>query len=304
MKTKKLKIAAFFSLISIFIVNILMAEEYKFKVLIKNGDVKFITQNERKIHELKPGTNLYENDKIIAKGSVYICLAHKDDLILELSQSGIYKVIDLENKLGNNKNKFVSKYIDFLIEAMKEESDINEKFKLGVERNLHYKEDIITLMPKNIKYYGEDIRFIWFSKPNAEEYSLTVKDKFSEEIFTTKTADTMKIINLAEAGLKQGNWYIWNVMISADKNSRSKDSYLYILNEEEADIIRKDVENINSCIYGSNGIITDLLIAQYYESKNMMLNAYECYEKLKRNNINTEEFKNIYNNFLFKLREE
>ncbi len=122
MKTNK-TIFTFFLLFLLMITLPFKAEgnEKVFKVLIVDGNIEVI-RNSNETVKIYPGHELFSKDTILAVGDIYLCLYHKAGVVYEINQPGKYSVRQIEATFEVTENNFVSKYVDFLVDAIKEDS--------------------------------------------------------------------------------------------------------------------------------------------------------------------------------------
>ncbi len=301
MKTTALKIS-FVALVTLFFVSYhSLANDDTYKVIIKNGNIKFISEDDKQ-KELFPGNNLSLNDTLIIQKESYLCFANSKGNIIECSKEGKFTVGDLVVKNKSTKNNLISKYAQYLFEAIKEGTSDKDKFKLGLEREIFNIDKVCPFLPRNCKISNGDIKFIWFSKPGAKEYIFKLKNNFSEVLKTITTADTSLILTAKELELNPSECYHWTIMVSGQDLTLSDESYFCLLSEIENDEVMLQVNEIKSTMESENSTLEDMLLAKFYESKKMFLDAYDCYLRLIRTNSENQEINNLYKDFLINVK--
>ena len=74
---------------------------------------------------LKTGATLMSGDQIIAASGAYIGLMHKSGRTIEVRNSGVTRISDLESKLASSNSSVANKYAQFVMNKMNEDDDDN-----------------------------------------------------------------------------------------------------------------------------------------------------------------------------------
>jgi hypothetical protein len=278
------------------------AQDNIFKVYLVNGNVQLQGKTDSNPKPLLVGKEIYPGSTIITSENSYLCLQNQNGYMMEISKAGKFKIDDLSKKAKKVNYNVAKKYFEFLLESIKETSGKRTSFSLSTERSFFDTQRIATFLPKNCNVMGKSIKFSWFPEKNAEEYTFILKNNFSEEITAIKTKDTTLNLDLNTLKIQKPGFYHWCVTTNTGGKIRMSDEpYIFIIDNNSENMINADIESIKSSVDDDNSIIGGLLIAQYFERKNLMQEAYNHYFRLLRYTKNLPAINNAYMNFLVKL---
>lgn len=279
-----------------------VAEESIFKVNFVNGNVQLQGKTDKNPKPIIVGNDIYPSSTIITSENSYLCLTNQNGYIVEITKVGKFKIDDLVKKAKKVNYNVAKKYFEFLLESIKETSDKKVGYTLGTERSLFDSKRIATFLPKNCNVMGNPIKFSWFTEKNAVEYTFILKNNFSEEITSIKTKDNVLTIDLNTLKIQKPGFYHWCVTTNVGgKIKMSDEPYIFIIDENSKRTIYADIESIKTSVEDENSIIEELLIAQYFERKNLMQEAYNHYIKLLKSAKTLPAINNAYMNYLKKL---
>lgn len=302
MKKHFVKFLIVFLLANLLTISKSFAERNVFKVYFVNGNVQLQGKTDSSPQPIKIGSDVHAGSTVIVSENSYLCLTLENGYIIEITKAGKFKVDDLAKKAKKVNYNVAKKYFEFLLESIKETSGKKVSYTLGTERSLFDLKRISTFLPKNCNVMGNSIKFAWFPDKNAKEYTFILKNNFSEEVLTINTKDSILILDLNKVNIQKPGFYHWCVKTNtSSKIMISDEPYIFVIDDNSSQKIKNEIDELKASVEGENTIIGDLLIAQYYERKNLMQEAYNYYMKLLKHSKTMPAINNAYMNFLTKL---
>ncbi len=280
---------------------------YVFRVLANKGanQVKRATGT---TEGLKTGATLKAGDQIIAGNGAYIGLMHKTGKTLEIRQQGVIKVNDLEKKVAAIKTSVTSRYAQYVMNKINEDEG-------GVRRNYRNSMnatgatdrgssgDIILRLPvdKNkIEVYNPNILIRWKEVETIESYVVTVSNIFNEELFRTETSESKITLDLStEEMTNESSLYILKIVDAKDKDFDSPEIAISKIDPVERPELKSEIEALKAEVDMTTPI-GQLLMATFYDEKELVLDALTVYEQLVRENPDVQDFQDLYAEFLAK----
>ncbi|MEM6736520.1 MAG: hypothetical protein AAF620_10680 [Bacteroidota bacterium] len=276
------------------------AQGYTFRVLVNKGQNKVKKAGASTALQLKTGTVLNTNDRLIASKGAYIGLMHKTGKTLEVTTSGTKKVSDLEKEVSTKTTSVASRYAKFLANKM------NEKEKPGYRANLSkatgaaergFSGDIKVLLPSDPEQsvtIEDKVIVTWETKEDidVDAFIVTVYNIFDEEILKEEVQGNSLDLDFTQDKMQnEEGLYIIKVLAKTDKESTSGDEGIPIrrLTEEEAAQYKEGLESLKSEMSGDSPL-DKLIYASYYEEKGLIVDALTIIEEAIRMNPDIEDF--------------
>lgn len=304
---RNLALAAF-----ILIGNLAYSQGFVFKVLANKGanQVKRATGT---TEGLKTGATLKTGDQIIAANGAYIGLMHKTGKTLEIKQSGVIKVNDLEKKVAALKTSVTSRYAQYVMNKINEEEG-------GVRKNYRSNMSVTGattrggdgtisfVLPEGenkFNIYNSEVLIRWREVEieegsDAPIYVVTVKDIFNESLFTTETDQTNLTLNLDdEAMANESNLYIIGVALKSNAEVKTEDCAIKRVQFDENPDVKTELEALLAEVDQSTPM-GKVIMATFYDENGLVIDAMTNYEKLIKENPEVVDFQDLYEEFLAK----
>lgn len=306
---RNLALAAF-----ILIGNLAYSQGFVFKVLANKGanQVKRATGT---TEGLKTGATLKTGDQIIAANGAYIGLMHKTGKTLEIKQSGVIKVNDLEKKVAALKTSVTSRYAQYVMNKINEEEG-------GVRKNYRSNMSVTGattratgdgaamsfVLPEGenkFNIYNSEALIRW-KEVEVEEgsdapiYVVTVKDIFNESLFTTETDQTNLTLNLDDEAMKnESNLYIIGVALKSNEEIKTEDCAIKRIQFDENPDVKTELEALLAEVDQATPM-GKVIMATFYDENGLVIDAMTNYEKLIKENPDVVDFQDLYDEFLAK----
>jgi hypothetical protein len=276
--------------------NSLMAQDYIFKVLLNKGN-NTIERNGETI-PVKTGTSLQAGDMLSANGEVYVGLIHQNGQTIELREAKKYKVDDLGKQVSAKSNSVIAKYGQYVINKMSDEEGSGKNLKVtgAVERG---SEGVISVyLPYSNELFGKKAVVEWDQLDEVTEYEVILKNKFDEEIKMLPVEGNTLAIDLEAEDLTNESLLIVSVKASGNDGLSSSDYGIKKMTEQEYDEIKAEYESLEGITQGST--LEDLLIASFFEEKNLLIDAIARFHKAMEDHPEMGDFQILYEDFLFR----
>lgn len=268
-----------------------------FKVLLISGDCKI--QSNGKYQKALVGQKVVIENLQVNSG--YIALLYRGTKTIEISKSGTYSNQQLI-QLVNSQNKSTSeKYFGYLTSEIKksESEDMSKnRYKYmsvvgSVERG---NADGIYLNIPSTSYISREYILLKWNRVKCDScnYIIEINNMFGDKIIDVTTRDTSINLKLSDKFEKN---YVINIRCGDKKcygPENKSDSYnIKYLSESDLNTIRNEANNLND-----NTSIGYLLLANYYETNGLIIDAIWAYEQCIKLNPEISFFKNSYYSLL------
>lgn len=305
-----------------------MEAKPEFKVLASKGKI-MVQRSSSGWETLSYNSKLFETDKIKIPDGGYLGIVHSSGRTVELKQSGEFSVSDLVKKISSKKGTASERLTDYVFDEMSQADDLlasddyhnSMEITGSVERSISddifagYEEDseegrmaimqdrrpVIIKSPHKTNLLDSEIAFVWYRIPEAEEYVLTLRDRFDREVFTRKIMDTAVSVNLYDYNLEQDVYYFWNVMVAEKPGIKSDDCAFLLLPDEKVENIEREIANL--CGSDSErSAIDKIMLGAFFEKNDLYFEAMKAYEGAIELVPEVESYRKMYEAFLYKVR--
>ncbi|MCH8231163.1 MAG: hypothetical protein IIB82_00705 [Bacteroidetes bacterium] len=278
------------------------SQDYVFKVLANKGENTYKTASGSSWEPLKTGTKLQSGDVIKTTGNCYLALLSASGKPIELKEAKEYNVNDLKAQVGGSDDGIVSKYADFVMSKMSTEAREENRKKYAsitgaTERGSF--QQIKFFMPTSANIYNSVAIIRWDPQDGAETYQIVLKDWFDEVLMVAETKDSFFKVDFNDSRLEGMEMVIVNVSIKGDKDSNSGDYAIQRVNESEAKEYTVELNDLKSSL-DANSSISNLIMAEFYEQNDLLLDALTSYEYAINQSPDVEYFKEAYQEFLMR----
>lgn len=295
---------ALFTLVLVVIFGTASAQDVVFQTLATKGTCMVQRGTDPDEYEnLKTGTKLYANDKIIITGDEsYLGLVSTKGNALELAKGGVYDVNTLKSTLASKTSSVAEKYVEFLVQDMSktnESTTANMKFTGSVERSLG-DNDIELFLPKESKITKEMATMIWYPKENQDAYKLSITNMFEESVFSIQTEESEVDVDFKELSMEPGETYLVKVSSVAQPTVTSGTVSLHVPSQAQVNAVTEDVNAIRAET-PEGSAIQEMVLAKYYEENELYVNAIPHFQNAIELQPDVTRFREAYNEFLFEI---
>lgn len=303
MRTKQL----ISTLLIFFLVHtISYGQGFVFRVLASKGENKVKKAEGGETIPLKTGATLMSGDELIASSGAYIGLMHKTGRTIEVRNSGVTKITDLESKLASSQATVANKYAQFVMNKMNEEDgDVNDNYRSNMKATGAVTRavdgPVKVYLPSSVDLLNPEATVRW-SKAEGENvaYIVSIKNIFDEEIYSTETTTNSLNINFEDESLADERLVILNVKVKGKSDQVSGDYGIKRMSTEDAASVAAGLEALKAEIPADDSPLNSLIYASFYEENNLVLDAITQYEKAIKLSPDVTDFQDLYNSFLIK----
>lgn len=285
--------------------NTAMGQGYVFRVLANKGANQVKRATDGQTQPLKTGATLNQGDEIIAISGAYIGLMHKTGRTIEVRNSGVTKIDELEKKLASAKVSVANRYAKFVMNKMNQgDGDVNKNYRqnlkaTGAVERATNNASIKVMLPSSIDVLNPNAIIRWTGGEEGSNYVVSVKNIFDEEIFTAETEKTSININFEDENLADERLVIFNVKVKDNDDVRSSDYGIKRLSSDDAAEVTAGLQELKAEV-SDDTPLNKLIYASFYEENNLILDALTKYEEAINLSPDVEDFKTLYEDFLIK----
>ena len=288
-------------LFAILAVGIVSAQDFAFKVMANSGanEYKLPGQDWQK---LRTGTTLPSNSELRVgeASSKYVGLYHKSGQTMQLTDAGSYKVVELEKQVKGKSAGVISKYADFVQAKMTEQERENTKNRLAatgaVERGLG---NIDIYLPGSANFFQKKSWICWENKGGDKTYILRIKNIWDATLMELEMNDNFYEIDFDNSKLKDQNLLVISVALKDDPKINTGDIGIRRESKEDIQKFEDEYKSLEGSL-DQNSPLNKLIMAEFFEDKNIMVDASSEYLEAIRLNPDVEYFKEAYAQFLMR----
>lgn len=282
-------------------------QDYTFRVMVSKGENKVKVSGAGDWQALRIGGKLNEGDELQVAESGYIGMVHKTGKTKELKTAGSYKISELSSAIAAGSDNIATKYADFVISKMSPEEREENRRKYAsvtgaVERG-DSDASINIFMPTSVSVYNPQVMIKWDAAGDDNAtYVVKLKDLFEQTIMVAETNETNYTIDFNDSKLSNAiveNLVIVNVSVKGDEDIRSKDAAIERFSSDASSSFEVELKDLKENL-GDQSSINNLILAEFYEENNLLLDALTSYEYAIKMSPDVEYFKEAYDEFLIR----
>ncbi len=281
------------------------AQDYAFRVLASKGQ-NMVKSASSDWKTLKTGAKLYKGEEVKLDANGYMGLVHASGKTMELKESATYNISKLSADLGSSSQNIASKYADFVMSKMSPEKKEENRRKYAsvtgaVERGSS-DASINIYMPQSVSVLNNSTIIRWEPVKENAIYTISLKNLFEEKILVAETSDSFYTIDFDNEEIKSAiveNLIIVNVSLKDDESVSSKNAAIELMTTEDAKTYKVELSGLEANI-GSESSINNLILAEFYEEKGLVLDAITSYENAVKLSPDVEYFQEAYDEFLIR----
>ncbi|MCH7513556.1 MAG: hypothetical protein IH947_06375 [Bacteroidetes bacterium] len=277
-----------------------IAQDYLFKVIISKGDNSYYISSETNWTMLKAGSRLHTGDvlKVAAKGYVALLGSSGETMELKNEDTKEYKIDELTAQLKNTEAGLIDKYASYLVSKMAPEArESNRKAYASITGAVE--REVVTIhayLRKSSVLYDTMAFIRWKPVEDAAEYNVVVRNLYDEIILETKTRKPIISLNFSDEKLKDRDM----VIISISTNGGGSNDYsITKVTRDRPGAFVDEIGELRAAL-DSGSAFDNLVLAEFYEQNNLLLDATTCYEKAMVIEPDVQYFKAIYLEFLMR----
>ncbi len=287
--------------ILLFVGNMAMSQGYTFKVLANKGDNKVKSGADWKA--LKTGASLKEADELEVSANAYLGLVHSSGKTLELKSAGNHKVKDLAAKVNKGGSSVASKYADFVLSKMSEESKANRLSATGaVKRDIKLddNEPISVLMPGSVDIFNEKAIVRWDAPEESDKtYVVTLKNMFNDVLLSVETSDSNFELDMSDDRMAKENVILFDVTEKGNDVKQSDTYAMKKLSGADSDRVKEILAELMSDVTEETAL-NKYILAGFYEEENLIVDALTSYEEAIKLAPDVVSYREAYEEFLYR----
>lgn len=268
------------------------AQDYAFKVLVNKGQNSIKTGNDWV--PIKVGSSLTSADQLKISQNGYLGLVHFSGRPLEVKEAGQHKVVELAAKIRGG-SSVLNKYTDFILST----NEVREN-KLTATGGVYRGDFAIKLFLPDAEHsivFNDQINIAWSGLPDTKNFIVSFNSMFGDELQKLEVKDTTLTINLNGSAFTNEDNILIEIASASDNNKTSERLMLKKLSPA-------DKKRINAALSGIADQIKEqtalnlLILAGFYESHSLLIDAATSYQKAIKLAPNVPEFRTAYNDFI------
>jgi len=282
------------------------AQSYDFRIMVSKGDNQIKASGSTEWQAIRVGARLNDGDQVKVAEKGYLGLVHRTGKTKELKTAGTYDIKDLSSKIIAGSENIASKYADFVMSKMTPEQREANRRKYAsvtgaVERGSS-DASINIFMPTSVSVYNPEVMIRWEPVDGDNTYEVKLKDLFEQTIMVAETNDPFYTINFDDPKLKGAiadDLVIVNVSVKGNEDIKSKDAAIERVGQDGSASFEVELKDLKSNL-GEQSSINDLILAEFYEENNLLLDALTSYEYAIKMSPDVDYFKEAYDEFLLR----
>jgi len=275
------------------------AQDYAFKVMATKG------ANEIKTGDawvpLKTGASLKAGDEVKVGENSYLGLVHISGKPLEVKKAGSLKVDELAKQVPAG-SSVMAKYADFILSSNSAEAKKNRLSATGaVHRDVTEATAIKLLLPENQHsgVFNTNAVIRWEAPKESGPFVVVFKNMFEEDIAKVETPENFVQVDLSDPKFATQNAIMITVSSKADPKQISKQRLLKKLDPAKRSEVKTSLDEIMGDVADANAF-NKYLLAGFYESKGLFIDAIASYEEAIRLAPDVPTFQEGYDEFLIR----
>ncbi len=279
---------------------------YTFRIMVSKGANQVKVSGAADWQAVRVGAKLNDGDQLKVAENGYIGLVHSSGKTKELKTAGEYSISELASSIVASSQNIASKYADYVISKMSpEEREANRRKYASVTGAVERGEDdasIDLFMPTSVSVYNPEVMIRWEPLDGDNTYVVKLKDLFEQTIMVAETTDPYYTINFQDpklAGAIVENLVIVNVSVKGKEDIKSKDAAIDRVGADGSASFEVELKELKENLAEQNSI-NSLILAEFYEENNLLLDALTSYEYAIKMSPDVEYFKEAYDEFLLR----
>lgn len=276
--------------------SVLPAQDVSFRLLLYSGDVRVQNGMERRM--AGHGMLLYPGEDVLIGDQSYVALVHISGSILEIKTPGSYTVNDLEVRAETAEAyPHAMRYAEFASGNMSPESKKNRlvatAYEMRSEPELRRK--IRLFIPSAVKVLNQRVFLRWEAVENAR-FEVVIRNMHDQELFRQNVMKNEVFLDMSMEALRESNILLVHVEVQGTSEISSETYALKRLSDTDRIELEDELRDVAS---GTNPAEL-LILAGFYESKNLLADAQLCYYQAVRQAPGIRGYREAYEEFLLR----
>lgn len=264
--------------VGLFLSTALFAQDYEFRVMMNKGE------NQKKSgggdwEALKSGARLNMGDELKLADGAYLGLVHKSGKTIELKEAGTHKIDDLSAKVGTGNASITSKYADFVMAKMSEDSKEENRRKYasvtGAVERAADASGIKVLMPTSTDVYTKSPIIAWNPVEDGS-YEVRLANQFGQELEVIKTSDSWVKLNLEDQKYSTTRLIVISVNLAENETINSGDYGMKKISDSDAEEFADELTELQSALTEESSL-NRVILAEFFEQNNLLVDALTNY---------------------------
>jgi len=295
-----MKKANFYLIIVIFLFFNIITINAQLRVLVTEGE-NFLSTSTNEIQKLSVNQNIKSTDKIILNSHGKVILFDEKGEIFTLKSSSEKKTYLVDDLLATekNRNNFLQTFFKYVAnQIIADQSNFTDTIPGAVERSTTA---IKIEEPKGELIFDNFVNLRWNDILNNSDYNVVIKNIVNDTVVSLKVNKKYYKLNLDALKLNPNECYFLSVQSNANPEIKSEENCIKIMSDEEKNKIIIERKMIEDYFNDSNDDLSKgLVLAKFYEKKDLIDHAYSEYRMLYEQNKNLEFLNKLYKQFLLK----
>ncbi|WP_109830215.1 hypothetical protein [Reichenbachiella versicolor] len=296
------------TIVAFLLVNLSYGQGFVFRVLASKGENSVKKGTSGETMPLKTGATLMSGDEIIAASGAYIGLMHKSGRTIEVRNSGITRIADLETKLASSKSNVANKYAQFVMNKMNEDDgDVHSNYRKNMKATGAVTRavdggSLKVMLPSAVDVLNPEAIIAWSGAKDLDDatYVVSVKNIFDEEIYSAETTGTSLSINFDDENLSSERLVILKVKVKDNADMESGDYGIKRMSADDASAIKENLEALKAEVPMDDSPLNRLIYASFFEENDLLLDASTQYQEAIKLSPDVTDFQDLYQDFLIK----
>jgi len=276
-----------------------IGQDFLFRVIISKGDNSLRESNNSEWQPLKIGSRLDDGYSIKVSENSYVALLASSGETIELKNNDTreYSIEDLNGMVNPEEASLIKRYTSYVVSKMTtEERENNRKAYASitgaVERDIT---EVHAYLKKSSVLYDSLAIIRWEPLADAE-YEIIVQNLYSDELHKFITIKNSITINFADEKLVGLDMVI--VSIAINGGIPGEYAITKVTKDRSANF-EKEINELREAL-DSSSAFDNLVLAEFFEQNNLILDASTCYEKALSLESDIQYFKDVYVEFLMR----
>ena len=283
------------------------SQDYTFRIMVSKGENKVKVGGAGDWQNLRIGGKLNDGDELQVAENGYLGLVHSTGKTKELKTAGTFKIAELASAISASNDNIASKYADFVISKMSpEEREANRRKYASVTGAVERGDSdaaINIFMPTSVSVYNSEVMLRWDAVANENAtYVVKLKDLFEQTIMVAETTETNYTVDFNDpklVGAIVENLVIVNVSVKGNEDIKSKDAAIERFSVDASSSFEIELKDLQDNLGGQSSI-NSLILAEFYEENNLLLDALTSYEYAIKMSPDVGYYKEAYDEFLMR----
>ncbi len=285
-------------LILLFFLTVTLAwsQNVSFRLLLYSGDVRI--QEGMEVKAVGHGMLLYPAERVMVGKNGYMALVHVSGSILELKTPGVYMVKDLEVQAeSSDAYPHAMRYAEFASGNMSPESKKNRLVASAYEvrGEVEVRRKIRMYIPSAVKVLNERVFLRWEPVENAN-FQVVVRNMNEKELYRQSVTENEIFLEMSREIFQENNVLLVHVEVEGAGDVGSETYALKRLSHTDRIELEEELRDVAS---GTNPAEL-LILAGFYESKNLLADAQLCYYEALKQAPGIRGYREAYEEFLLR----